>query len=101
SKNTTEKIRERTVQASHALKSTRKLRIEVSREVGREQRQTRVVANTNRCHTLNCHYFEIMANYVVTTKRVALDPGLLLPMAPLAVTAAWCFATKMSSSKCC
>lgn len=89
SKNTTEKIRERTVQASHALKSTRKLRIEVSREVGREQRQTRVVANTNRCHTLNCHYFEIMANYVVTTKRVALDPCLLLPMAPVAVTAAW------------
>jgi hypothetical protein len=88
-KATTEHIRERTVQASNTLKSTRKLRIEVSRETGREQRQTRVIANTNRCHTLNCHYFEVMANYVVTTTRVDIKPCLLVPTPSTEVTAPW------------
>jgi len=87
--NTLNQTRERTVQASNTLKTTRKLRIEVSREVGREQKQTRVVANTNRCHTLNCQYFEIMSNYLVTTRLESVRLCLLLPFTRAKVTPAW------------
>lgn len=86
---TREQVRERTVQASNTLKTTRKVRIEVSREVGRERKQTHVISNTNRCHTLNCHYFEVMANYLVTTKLVKVDPCLLVPAVPGEVTPEW------------
>ncbi len=88
-KTSTEQIRDRTVQASNTLKNSRKLRIEVSRELGREQRQTRAIANSNRCHTLNCHYFEVMANYLVTTARVDLQPCLLVPTPTVEVSAPW------------
>jgi hypothetical protein len=60
-KNTRESVRDQTVEASSTLKVNRKTRVEVSRETGREERQTRVIENTNRCHSLNCHYFEVSA----------------------------------------
>lgn len=78
---TTEHIREATVEAANVLKVNRKMRIESSREVGRESKQTRVLENTNRCHTLNCHYFEIVANYLVTTRFRGVQPCLLVPYA--------------------
>lgn len=86
---TDEQVRERTVQASNTLKTTRKVRIEVSREIGRERKQTHTISNTNRCHTLNCHYFEVMANYLVTTRLVKVDPCLLVPAVPGEVTPEW------------
>jgi hypothetical protein len=86
---TLEQTREHTVEAAQTLKMTRKLRIEVTREVGREQKQTRVIANTNRCHSLNCLYFEVMANYVVTTRVTAVEPVLLLVRPRPGVTPAW------------
>lgn len=86
---TIEQTRERTVEASNSIKNTRRLRIEVAREVGREQKQTRVIANTNRCHALNCHYFEIMTNFLVTTRLVSLTPCLLLNNPKFKVTPAW------------
>jgi hypothetical protein len=86
---TVNQTRDRTVQASNTIKNTRKLRIEVSRETGREQKQTRTIANTNRCRTLNCHYFEIMTNYLVTTKLVSVRLCLLLPNARFKITPAW------------
>jgi hypothetical protein len=84
-----EQTRERTVQASQTLKSMRKLRIEVAREVGREQKQTHAIANTNRCHSVNCHYFEVVSNYRVTTQVMALTPCLLFPNPDVTVTPAW------------
>lgn len=84
-----EQTRERTVQASQTLKTMRKLRIEVAREVGREQKQTHVIANTNRCHSVNCHYFEVMSNYLVTTKLLSLQPCLLFPNPGVKVTPGW------------
>ncbi len=87
--NSLEQTRERTVQASNAIKNSRKLKIEVSREVGREQKQTRVISNTNRCHTLNCQYFEIISNYLVTTQLASVQPCLLMPNTRFKVTAAW------------
>jgi hypothetical protein len=86
---THEQVRERTVEASNTLKTSRKTRIEVSREVGRERKQTHVISNTNRCHTLNCHYFEVMANYLVTTKLIKISPCLLMPAVPGEVTPEW------------
>jgi hypothetical protein len=86
---TLEQTRERTVEASNTVKNNRKLRIEVAREVGREQKQTRVISNTNRCHAVNCHYFEVMSNYVVTTRLVTLTPCVLLHNPKFKVTPAW------------
>ena len=84
-----ESIRERTVEASDSLKLNRKTRIEIARETGREERQTRVIENTNRCHSLNCHYFEVMSNYLVTTRLVAVRPCLLLDNPRAEFTAEW------------
>ena len=88
-KSTAEQSQQRTADAASTLKTSRKLNIEVSREVGREQKQTRVIANTNRCHTLSCHYFEIMANYLVSTQLTSLQPCLLLPTPRADVTPQW------------
>lgn len=86
---TTEQVRERTAEASNTLKNTRKMRIETSREVGREQKQTRTIANTNRCHTLNCHYFEVMSNYQITTRLFDVLPCVLIPHNKPSITSAW------------
>jgi len=88
-KRTNESLREHTVEASSTLKINRKARIEVSRDVGREEKQTRLLQNTNLCHSLNCHYFEIMANYVVTTRLVSVRPCILLRNPRAAFTVHW------------
>lgn len=88
-KSTAEQTQQRTSDAAYTLKTSRKLNIEVSREVGREQKQTRVISNTNRCHSLSCHYFEIMSNYLVTTRLASLEPCLLVPTPRADVTSAW------------
>ena len=75
---TTERIRDDVVEAASVLKLNRKLKIESSRETGREEKQTRVIENTNRCHTLNCHYFEVVFNYIVHTRPVDVEPCVLL-----------------------
>lgn len=87
-----EQLRERTIEASNNLKTTRKLRIEVSREVGRERKQTHVISNTNRCNTLNCHFFEVTANYLVTTRLLSVQPCVLLPGTTAEVTPEWVLA---------
>lgn len=86
---TTEDTSERTTESSFVLKNTRKIRIETSREVGREEKQTRNIANTNRCHSLNCHYFEVMSNYQVTTRLYDVLPCILVPRTKPAITPAW------------
>jgi hypothetical protein len=92
-KQTVESTQEHTVEASNTLKNSRKIRVEIAREVGREDKQTRVITNKNMCHTLNFEYFEIMANYLVATRRVAVEPCLLLPNPNAPYTSHWvlCF----------
>lgn len=70
---------ENVVNVSNSFKQTRKIRIEETRDSGREEKQTRVIANTNRCHTLEFKYFEVLSNYLVTSSCVAFQPCLLLP----------------------
>lgn len=84
-------LSERTIEATARVRSNRKTRIEVSREQGREQKQTRQIANTNRCHSLNCHYFEITAEYDVTTTLVDPQPCLLLPCPDVTIDRSWLF----------
>lgn len=73
--NTVEKV----VNVSNTFSQNRKVRMEETRDTGREDKQTRVVANTNRCHTLQFNYFEIISNYKVTSRLATFRPCVLLP----------------------
>jgi hypothetical protein len=86
---TTERIREGVAESSQSLKATRKQRIEVSREFGREQKQTQVLQNTNRCHTLDFRYFEVVSNYLVSTYLESLRPCLIIIYQLPQVTPDW------------
>jgi hypothetical protein len=88
-KQTAEQSQQRTVDAANTLKTARKVNIEISRDTGREDKQTRRIVNTNRCHSLSCHYFEVMANYLVQVRLASLQPCLLLPTPRANVTSAW------------
>src|SRR5205823_4581575 len=76
-KQTAEESQQRTTEAANTLKTTHKVNIEISRDTGREDKQTRRIVNTNRCHALTCHYFEVLTNYVVTVRLASLQPCLL------------------------
>lgn len=88
-KTTMQRTSEQTAEAANTLRSTRKVRIEEARETGREDKQLRKVVNTNRCYTLNVHYFEVLANYDVSLRLVEIRPCLLLPVDKPTVTPEW------------
>lgn len=78
-KSTLNTTSERTEEAALTLKNLRKTRVEVARDAGKENKQTRVIVNANRGHALNCNYFEVMANYFVETRFVEYRPCVFLP----------------------
>src|SRR5262249_29687441 len=88
-KSTVSHTSERTEEAALTLKNLRKTRIEVARDTGKENKQTRVIVNTNRARSLNCNYFEVVANYFVQTRFVEYRPCILLPYRVLPVTRKW------------
>ncbi len=88
-KNSASRAAERVAEASESLRSQRKLRIEVARDSGREERQTRTLANANRGHSLNCHYFEVLAAYRVETALRDVQACALLPIPRERVTRDW------------
>lgn len=88
-KSTIGRTSERTEEAALTLKNLRKTRIEVARDIGQENKQTRVIVNTNRARSLNCNYFEIVSNYFVQTRLVEFRPCVLLPYRTLPVTRKW------------
>jgi hypothetical protein len=88
-KNSASHAAERVSEASESLRSQRKLRIEVARDSGREERQTRTLANANRGHSLNCHYFEVLASYRVETALRDVQACALLPIPRERVTRDW------------
>jgi hypothetical protein len=65
--NTSNHIQETVGKVSSQLKADRQTKVSESREYGSEQRVTRKITNPNMCHGLNLDYFEILANYAVTT----------------------------------
>lgn len=65
-----EHVREATQKATARLKITRQTKVGETVEVGREEKVTRRVRNSNMCHTLSLHYFETIAHYKIS---MALD----------------------------
>lgn len=70
------------VEAAESLRSLRRVQIDVTSERGVDNKRTRVVANTNRCHTLNVSYFEVCANYRVCSHLRRVVPCILVPFTP-------------------
>lgn len=77
--NTINNTNESVISTTNDFKQNRKVRIEETRDSGIENKQTRVVSNTNRCHTVQYNYFEIIANYKIVTRLSAIRPCILLP----------------------
>ncbi|KTC78166.1 hypothetical protein Lbru_2458 [Legionella brunensis] len=77
--NTISNTIESVVSTTNDFKQNRKVRIEETRDSGIENKQTRVVSNTNRCHTVQYNYFEIISNYKIATRLSTIRPCILLP----------------------
>ena len=60
-------ITEATSRAATNVRSSRTLEVAEARESGEELRVTRKLRNHNTCHTLTTSFFEILANYRVST----------------------------------
>ena len=67
-KDTHGRIDEAVAKATARVRSSRQTKVTESVEHGREERVTRKIHNANPCRTLNFDYFEILANYAVSTK---------------------------------
>ena len=60
-------ITEATSRAATHVRSSRTLKVTETHEYGQETRITRKLRNYNTCHTLTTAFFEILANYTVST----------------------------------
>jgi hypothetical protein len=60
-------IVEATTRAATNVRSSRTLKVVETKEAGEETRVTRKLRNRNNCHSLTNTFFEILANYDVTT----------------------------------
>ena len=61
-------IKEAVAKATARVRASRQTKVTESVEQGREERVTRKIHNANPCRTLNFDYFEILANYTVSTQ---------------------------------
>jgi hypothetical protein len=66
-KNARQAITEATSRAATNVRSSRTLKVVETKEAGEETRVTRKLRNHNNCHTLTTTFFEILANYTVST----------------------------------
>ncbi|WP_405724444.1 hypothetical protein OG885_00800 [Streptomyces sp. NBC_00028] len=84
-KQTRNSIVEATSRSTNRVRTSRTLKVTESRESGREERVTRKLRNPNLCHTLTVPFFEVLANYRVTTYVRAEDVRLtvLIPSSQL------------------
>jgi hypothetical protein len=60
-------IVEATAKATGRVRTSRTLKVVETRESGQETRTTRRLRNANKCNTLTVAFFEILANYLVST----------------------------------
>jgi hypothetical protein len=98
---TRKQVLEATRNATNAMRSSRKTRITESSEFGTENRTTRKISNTNRCHTLNFDYFEIIEHYDVTLQLKHLEQVAMLPIQkPSSITKAWLLCNEATLRKC-
>ena len=66
-KTTRSLIVDATSRSTGRVRTSRTLKVTESREAGREERVTRKLRNPNACHTLTVPFFEVLANYCVST----------------------------------
>jgi hypothetical protein len=66
-KNARQSIVEATTRAATNVRSGRTLKVVETKEAGEETRVTRKLRNRNSCHALTTTFFEILANYDVST----------------------------------
>ncbi|MFX1586929.1 MAG: hypothetical protein ACFFC1_02135, partial [Promethearchaeota archaeon] len=71
-------IKDTTNRAVTNIKSHRKTLISSSREFGHEEKVTRKISNTNRCHTVTYHFFEVLRNYELRTQLHSVQPIILV-----------------------
>jgi hypothetical protein len=64
---TQQHFQEDTTKASEKVHVSRQLKITESTETGSETRVTRKLRNSNLCHAVTYHYFELVGRYVVST----------------------------------
>lgn len=87
--NGTDYIHSSMMKAAHSLQTSRTNSVELSHEAGEEVTRKQVIANTNRCHTLTYHYFEVMERFEVKTKFDSASLYLLIPLPLPEVTPEW------------
>lgn len=66
-KETRQQITEATTRSTGRVRTQRTLTVTETQEAGREERVTRKLTNPNQCHTLTVPFFEVLANYQVST----------------------------------
>jgi hypothetical protein len=64
---TRQQITEATSRSTGRVRTERTLTVTETQEAGREERVTRKLTNPNECHTLTVPFFEVLANYQVST----------------------------------
>lgn len=77
-KSTRSLIVDATARATGKVRTSRTLKVTETREAGREERVTRKLLNPNQCHTLTVPFFEVLANYCVSTFVRATEVRLVL-----------------------
>lgn len=80
-KSTRNAIVEATSRATQKVRVSRTLKVTEARETGSEERVTRKLRNPNAHHTLTVAFFEILANYEITT-RLDADGVRLVGLIP-------------------
>ncbi len=79
---TQQTIIETTDRASTKIRSQRKTSISSTRELGREEKVARKITNTNRCHTVTYHFYELLRNYNLLTSLSSVRPCIFVKQPP-------------------
>jgi hypothetical protein len=77
------------MKAANSLKAVRTNSVDTVHEIGTEVTSKQVIANTNRCHSLTYHYFEVLEDVEVTTRPIGASIFLLLPLDVPPITPEW------------
>lgn len=85
----TQYIHDSIVKAAQSLSATRTNTVELGHEVGEEVTRKQTIANTNRCHTLTYHYFEVLERFTVQTRFNGASLYLLIPLPVPDITEEW------------
>lgn len=77
------------MKAATSLKAVRTNSVDTVHEIGTEVTSKQVISNTNRCHSLTYHYFEVLEDFEVTTRPSEAHVYLLLPLPVPSISLDW------------